>query len=301
MVFYDENANGIADPTEVVRLPNVTVTIGDRAGTSMAAGQFTVQNVPMGTQNITLAASGLPAYFSQGASVSVAVPQAAGSILAVPAVLAIGSNKPNVYLAYGDSITAGTGSSDGSGYRSYFQADMRALWGAANVPAVGLSGKRSNAGIVPLGAALATHRPAYTLILFGTNDWNDVVCREAPPCYTIDSLRAMIQDARGSGSSPIIGTIPPVNPKWVDKGATERNEWVKAMNAEIRKMAAAEKAPVADIHALFTAKSDMTTLFDDTVHPNDQGYQLIGQAFVAAVTRPRGSAGLRHSPFSTGF
>lgn len=177
---------------------------------------------------------------------------------------------------------------------------MRALWGAASVPWVGLFGKKSNAGVVPLGAALATHRPAYTLILFGTNDWNDAVCRDAFPCYTLDSLRSMIQDARGNGSSPIIGTIPPVDPKWVDKGALERNEWVKAMNVEIRKMAASEKTPVADIHALFTARSNMSTLFADTVHPNDEGYQLIAQAFVAAVTKPKGSASSRRSLFSFG-
>ncbi len=302
VIFYDENANGVADAAEIVRLPGVTVSIGGRTGTSSSLGRFTVDGVPSGSQAIALTTTGLPPYFTQGNPVSVEVPQAAGSALAVSAVLRIGSNKPNVYLAYGDSITAGDGSSDGSGYRSYLQADLRAQWGAANVPAEGLSGKTSNAGVVPLGAALFKHRPAYTLILFGTNDWKDAECRdERFPCYTINSLRAMIQDAKGNSSNPILGTIPPVNPKWVDKDAAERNEWVKRMNVQIRSMAKTEQTPVADIHALFSAVSDMSTLFDDPVHPNDRGYQLIGQAFLKAITQPQGSSSASRSIFSRPF
>jgi lysophospholipase L1-like esterase len=175
---------------------------------------------------------------------------------------------------------------------------MRSLWGTASVPFEALPGKKSNAGVVPLGAALSKHRPAYTLILFGTNDWNDTVCREAPPCYTVGSLRSMIQDARGNDSLPILATIPPVNPLYLDKGATERNEWVKTMNVEIRKLAQSEQVPVADIHALFTQQSDLSTLFADAIHPNDQGYFLISRAFVAAITKPKGASASRRSRFA---
>ena len=54
--------------------------------------------------------------------------------VAVPAVLPIGSRAgPNVYLAFGDSITFGDGSSDGSGYRDELRADLRAYWGKADI------------------------------------------------------------------------------------------------------------------------------------------------------------------------
>jgi len=302
VLFYDENANGVAEPTELVRLPGVTVSIGGRTGTTSSGGRFTVEGVPAGSQAISLAASGLPPYYTQGAAVSVQVPQAAGSTLAVAAVLRIGTNKPNVYLAYGDSITAGEQSSDESGYRTYLQADLRSLWGAANIEVEAFPGTKSSSGVVRLGSFLSKHRPAYTLILYGTNDWNDAECRDDRfPCYTINSLRSMIQDAKGNNSMPIVGAIPPVNPKWLDKNAPERNDWVKRMNVQIRSMAQAERTPVADIDTLFTAQSDLSALFADSVHPNDRGYQLIGQAFLKAITQPSASASSHGSLFSSPF
>ena len=142
--------------------------------------------------------------------------------LAVPAVLTLGSRaRPNVYLAFGDSITWGEGSSDLSGYRSYLQADLRAYWGKAAVDEQRRSRheerRRPGNGS---RAVLADYRPAYLLILYGTNDWNDPQCRDWFPCYTIDALRAMVHQARGAGAKPILGTIPPVNPDYEDHNAS---------------------------------------------------------------------------------
>ena len=39
----------------------------------------------------------------------------------IPLTLSIGSNRPNLYLGYGDSITKGDGSSDGKGYVAKLQ------------------------------------------------------------------------------------------------------------------------------------------------------------------------------------
>ena len=41
---------------------------------------------------------------------------------------------------------------------------------------------------------LSLFAPAYTLILYGTNDW--VECQGAVPCITIDSLRTIVQTVR---------------------------------------------------------------------------------------------------------
>ncbi len=53
-VFYDENANGIADPTDVVRLPGVSVSIGGETASTTAGGRFTVADVPTGLQSATI-------------------------------------------------------------------------------------------------------------------------------------------------------------------------------------------------------------------------------------------------------
>ena len=222
----------------------------------------------------------------------VSVPQAAGTEIAVPATLAIGGrNRPRVYMAFGDSITSGDGSNDGSGYRDYLRANLANYWGSVHdVPNEGVPGTRSNKGESRMTPSLVRVRPAYALILYGTNDYNDAECRDSFPCYTVIALRSMAQQCRDNGAFPILGTIPPVNPGYVDRGATERNDWVKRMNDEIRAMAKQQQVQVADIHDAFTKRTDLANLFFDDIHPNETGYALMAQVWTRALTQPLGAA-----------
>lgn len=283
-LFYDENANGIVDGAEVVRLPSVGVAIGGQTGTTTTGGRFSLPNVPNGAQTAQARAETLPAYFTSPAT-SVSVP-ASGDV-PVSARLTLGTrNRPNVYLAFGDSITFGDGSTDEEGYVDDLRAQLRSFWGRADMVNDGQPGTRSNTGRARMPGSLAQHRPAYALILYGTNDWNEPECRNAFPCYTVDSLRAMVQDTRSAGAHPIVGTIPPVNPSYADRNPTERNDWVRRMNDLIRQMAAQERAQVAEIHGDFLKQPSLPPLFADFLHPNDQGYLVITQAFFRAITQP---------------
>jgi lysophospholipase L1-like esterase len=296
-VFYDENANGILDPLETIRLPGVVVQVATRTGQTASGGHAIVANVPAGAQVATVKVESLPPYFVPGAQVAVQVPAAAE--VAVPVTLPIGTNRTNVYMAFGDSITFGEGSNDGSGYRSYLEADLRSYWGgSASVRNEGQSATRSNTGAQRIGRSLDRARPAYTLILYGTNDWNDIECRDDRfPCYTIDSLRSMIQDVRSVQSNPILGTIIPVNPQYADKQPTERNDWVKRMNDLIRALAKTERVPVADIYAVYMRQASLPPLYTDFLHPNEQGYDLMAQEFLRGITQPLSAAGSGRRPF----
>jgi lysophospholipase L1-like esterase len=283
-LFYDENANGTADPGEVVRLPSVGVTVGGETGTTTAGGRFSLPSVPNGAQTAQAKADTLPAYFTSPAF-SVSVPMSGD--LPVAARLAIGArNRPNVYMAYGDSITAGDGSSDEQGYVDDLQAQLRSFWGRADMVNEGIPGTRSDSGAARLPGTLARDRPAYALILYGTNDWNEPACRESFPCYTVDSLLSMVQDTRSGGAFPVLGTIPPVNPAYADRQPTERNDWVRRMNELVRQMAAQQRVPVAEIYGDFMKESSLPPLYDDYLHPNDRGYTIIQQAFFRAITQP---------------
>jgi acyl-CoA thioesterase I len=294
-VFYDENANGIADAAEIVRLPSVGVTVGGVTGSTSTGGRFSLPSVPNGSQTAQARPDALPAYFTPGSAVPVTVPSSGD--IAVPAVLALGPRaKANTYLAFGDSITWGEGSSDGSGYADELEADLRAFWGKAGVTKDGVPGTKSNKGESRLGASLSTYRPAYVLILYGTNDWNDPECRDTPPCYTIDALRSMVLQARDAGAFPVVGTIPPVNPNYGDKDAAARNDWVKSMNDSVRAMAKQQGAPIADVHAAFLKQSSLPPFFYNYLHPNDAGYQLISQAFFGAITRPISASSSARGP-----
>lgn len=296
-VFYDENANGTPEPSETVRFPAVTVSVGGQTGQSVAGGRVVVSDVPAGAQSASLRSDSLPAYYTAGAAVPITVPQAAGSDLAIPATLATGGNRPNVSIAFGDSISYGTGSNDGTGYRTYLEANIRSYWGGSHrVINEGVEATRSFAGEQRMGSTLGRDRPAYTLILYGTNDWNDGECRNSPPCYTIDALRSMVLQARDASSFPILGTIPPVNPSFLDRDAEARNAWVRGMNDRIKTMARELRVPVADINDAFTRQASLPALFADFLHPNEQGYALMAQTWSQTITRPVTSTSSASSP-----
>jgi lysophospholipase L1-like esterase len=227
----------------------------------------------------------------------VTVPQTAGLPIFVPAVLPVGTNRTNRYIAFGDSLSAGEGSSDNGGYRGYLEADLRAYWGRAEIKNEGQAGTQSDAGESRLDGVLARDRPSYTLILYGTNDWNELDCKVEFPCFTIDSLRSMIRQAKDRNSMPIVGTIPPVNPAYADKAPPERQDWVKRMNDLIRPMVAQENAVLADIHAAMLKEGDLPAIFTDHVHPNDRGYQIMAHEWFRAITTPStGASNLSGEP-----
>jgi len=58
------------------------------------------------------------------------------------------------------------------------------------------------------------------------------------------------------------------------------------MNDLIRQMAAQEHAQIAEIHGDFLKQPSLPALFDDFLHPNDQGYALMSQSFFRAITQP---------------
>jgi lysophospholipase L1-like esterase len=287
-VFYDENANGVADAAEVVRLPGVTVAIGSRTAQTSAGGQFTVADVAQGAQPASVQPSSLPAYFTPGAAVSVGVPQTGGA-LAVPATLPLGSTaRPNFYLHIGDSITVGDGSS-GGGYPEFLAADLRAYWGKADYHNSGQSATRSKYGESVIGPALSARRPSHVLILYGTNDFNDWECKHEFPCYTVSALESMVLQARDAGAVPVLGTIPPVNPLYADRDPETRNDWVKRMNDLIRAMATRQRVPLADVHRDFLRQSSLSALYADYLHPNDTGYKVMSRSFQDAITKPVGA------------
>ena len=291
IVFYDENANGTLDGNESVRVPGVVVDISGRTGTTaVQTGLATVQNVPDGTHTVNVRRESLPAYWESGAAPSVTAPTT--NEIRFPLTLPTGSNFRNLYMAFGDSITEGAGSSDDKGYPPWLEVQLEAhLGGDARMVTDGAGGTTSRQGAVRLPGSLSRHRPAYTLILYGTNDWWDDACSgDVSSCFTADAVRSMIGTARSRDSLPVVGTIPPVNVGYDDRVPPDRNEDVQEVNQQIKAMAAAERVPVADIYAAFTAVSPLSSLFDDHVHPNDRGYDIIAGEFFKAITRSRGTS-----------
>ena len=286
IVFYDENGNGSVDPDEVVRLPEATVSLGGRSASTDVAGRFEISEVPAGAQHAEVVAASLPPYFAFGPAPSVLVPPPDGFQLALAVTLPVGANRRNVYMAFGDSITIGDGSSGRRGYRAELQGDLRSWFGRAEVVNEGVEGTDSDTGADRLPDRLAREQPAFTLIHYGTNDWNGFGCRTV--CGTTASLRRMVGACRAASSLPVVATLIPANPAYESRFASARNAWIDATNVQIRAMAAAEGVTLADLNAAFKSEDpSLEPLFSDHVHPNDRGYSIMAAEFFRALTAPR--------------
>ena len=293
-LYYDENQNGRVDGDEAVRIPDVEVSIGGRTARSeKTTGRAVVTGVPAGAQTLTVRADTLPPFYAlEQAAMPVQVSLPDGGQVMVALTLPIADNQTNVYMAFGDSITRGDGGTAG-GYPTDLQARLAAHFGGAFVNNRGADSTNSFEGVERVKRNLNS-RPAYTLILYGTNDWNDQTCqlRPAADCFTMESLQTIVEKVKDAESLPVLATLPPANPA-VNNG---RNQWNDQMNELIKGLAKSEGAVLADLNAAFKAKGNLPALFSDDpdgVHPNDAGYDVIADAFFKTITGARSASASR--------
>ena len=288
IVFYDENADGRAQPDEPIRIPDVEVTVAGRSGrTEKATGRAVITGVPDGQHAVSVRAETLPPFYALGAPASTASPQDPAAPVMVPLVLPIGRNRPNVYMAFGDSITRQDGVPLSALYPQQLQTLLAAHFAGAEVVNRGNDGTNTFEAVDRIGRGLDAILPAYSLILYGTNDWHDPVCQDTPPCHTVDHLREVVDEVKAAGSLPFIATLPPVNPELNPAG---RNDWIRAVNDAIRAMAREEGAFLVDVHAAFMRQPALPALFADHVHPSEAGRRVVADTFFEAVAHGRSGA-----------
>lgn len=283
VVFYDENGNGRLDADEHGRLPGVVVEAGGRrANTEVLTGRARISGVLAGQTTVTVRPESLPMFYVAGSGVPVTVPTDVE--LELPVTLPIGGNTTNVYMAFGDSLTEGDGSSHDQGYVQLLEDRLRAGFGVGEVRKEGVGGTTSEQGAARLSTRLNRNRPAYTLILYGTNDWN--ICDDVASCFTLDALASMVALVKSRDSLPVLATIPPVNVGYDARVPPSRNEWVAETNVRVRALAQAERALLVDVEKAFLreANGNFAPLFFDHVHPNDRGYQIMADEFYRALS-----------------
>lgn len=102
-------------------------------------------------------------------------------------------------LAFGDSLTYGTG----AGREQAYPAVLSAFTGLEVVNA-GVPGEVSEAGLARLPALLDRHQPDLVVLVHGGND----TLRKLPASSTRNNLRAMIEMCRDSGAQVIMLGVP---------------------------------------------------------------------------------------------
>ena len=169
-----------------------------------------------------------------------------------------------VVLAFGDSLTFGTGAGPGESYPEV----LSGLIGRTVVNA-GVPGEVSTDGLLRLPALLDREQPALLLLCHGGNDQ----LQRLDPARLADNLRAMIRLARDRNIAVVLIAVPA-------PGLSLRPLPLYAGIADEFGLAA-DLETVADILGDRALKSDY-------IHPNAAGYRRLALA-VADLLRAAGA------------
>lgn len=159
-----------------------------------------------------------------------------------------------VVLAFGDSLTFGTGAERGESYPAVLE---RAI--GRKVVNAGVPGETSGEGLERLPRVLEEVRPRLVVLCHGGNDF----LRRLDERAAAKNVRAMVRMARSQGAGVVLL-------------ATPKPGLPPSIPAFYREIAASEKVP-------FEEAAIRTVLFDnrlksDMVHPNGAGYAQIAEA-----------------------
>ncbi len=169
-----------------------------------------------------------------------------------------------VVLAFGDSITYGTGADGGESY----PVVLAALTGRRVVNA-GVPGEVSSDGLARLPGLLDEHRPQLLILTHGGND----LLRKGSPEVLARNLRAMVEAARSRGIAVVLVGVPAPGllldvPEVYPRLA---KEYRLAYDGEILRAIEGDRA-----------------LKSDPIHPNAEGYRRLAQR-LAALLREAGA------------
>ena len=165
----------------------------------------------------------------------------------------------SVVLAFGDSLTYGTGAGRSASYPSVL-SDLTGL----TVINAGVPGEVTAQGRARLPELLAKHQPKLVILIHGGND----LLRRGSRAKAADNLRAMIELARDSGAGVVMLGVPAPG--------------LLLRPAEFYGVVAEETDTPADLDAL-TDILQFPSNKADPVHPNAKGYEIWAEAMKAKV------------------
>jgi acyl-CoA thioesterase I len=167
-------------------------------------------------------------------------------------------------LAFGDSLTYGTGATPEQSY----PAVLRTLI-ARNVVGAGVPGETTTQGLQRLPEALEEHAPKLVLLCMGGND----LLQKVSPKTIRANLRAMITTIRARGASVVLIAVP--EPKLFSDPPKFYAELARELD-------------IVHEDEIFDDVLHEQSLKSDAIHPNAEGYRRVAEA-LAALLRERGA------------
>jgi lysophospholipase L1-like esterase len=169
-----------------------------------------------------------------------------------------------VVLAFGDSLTSGTGANPNESY----PVRLEALIGR-KVVSSGVPGETSAEGLARLPAVIEESKPQLVILCEGGNDF----LRKLDEAQAAENLRAMIRLAKAHGAQVVLIAVP--------------KPGLLPSPADFYASVAKEFALPHEESALKKILTD-NALKSDLVHPNAAGYARLAEA-VAALLRKSGA------------
>jgi acyl-CoA thioesterase-1 len=169
-----------------------------------------------------------------------------------------------VVLAFGDSLTFGTGAKEEESYPAQL-----ALLAARRVVREGVPGEVSEAGLARLPALLDEYRPRLLVLCHGGNDF----LRRLPKTTAADNVRAMVRMAKARGIDVLLIGTP-------EAGLTLTPP---DFYADIAKQFGIPYE--GEVLTRILRNGDLKS---DPVHPNARGYRLMAER-VADLLRKSGA------------
>lgn len=170
----------------------------------------------------------------------------------------------DVILAFGDSLTYGTGATEAESYPA-----VLASLTARKVIREGVPGETTAQGLQRLPGVLEAHKPRILLLCLGGND----MLRKVGDATIASNLREMIRMARSRGVAVVLLGVP--KPALFGGAATIYGELAEEFGL------AYEGDVINDVLRKPAMKAD-------PIHPNAQGYRVVAEA-VAALLKQAGA------------
>lgn len=170
-------------------------------------------------------------------------------------------------LAFGDSVTFGTGAAGGEDYPS--QLALISGWTVANH---GVPGDTSEGAKQRIAAALDETRPQLVIVEIGGNDF----LRRRPEAQTKENIRDILRVVKQSR----VPVVLVATPRFSLLGAATGSLPDAGLYAEL-----AEEEDVALVPGVFAGVLSDAQLKSDQIHPNAAGYRLLAEGIAASLVK----------------
>lgn len=168
-------------------------------------------------------------------------------------------------LAFGDSVTFGTGASKGEDWPSLLAHQTG--WKIVNA---GISGDTAQIGKGRIQALLDVHRPALVVIEIGGNDF----LRRQPSTQVKQDIRQMIKLVQSAGAQVALVAVPELSMLGIVAGRPSDSP----IYAEL-----ADEENVVLVPHVFSETLARPEFCADRIHPNALGYQYMATGIYARL------------------